>query len=519
MNMSPSLIVFDFGSQYTQLIARRVRELGYYAEIKPYDLSFVEFKKKPHKAVIFSGGPASIYEPNAPKPSSQVVEWVIKNHIPLLGICYGMQLIVDFFGGSVEASSNREFGQTELTITSKESPLTMGMSNKTTVWMSHGDRVKIFPNEFCSTGETRDREVAIIIHRKKPIYALQFHPEVYHTTEGIQLLKNFCELSGVSKEWTVQKYSQEIIHQLKKTVGPHRVLLGVSGGVDSIVTAKLLAEAIGDQLTCVYVDNGLMRMGETKEVSDSFERVVNLPLHVVRAESIFLQRLKNVVEPEEKRKIIGRTFIDEFKKKIVELGEHKFLSQGTLYPDVIESISTKGPSDLIKSHHNRVKEVLDLLEEGRVLEPLKELFKDEVRKLGQELKIPDDILFRHPFPGPGLSIRILGEISSKKLDTLRKVDHIFIHELKKYGYYDDVWQAFSVLLPVKSVGVMGDKRTYQNVVAIRAVESQDGMTADFAKLPFEFLSHVSTKIINEVSGVNRVVYDISSKPPSTIEWE
>ena len=519
MNVSPNLIIFDFGSQYTQLIARKVRELGYYAEIKPYYLSFEEFKKKIPKAIIFSGGPASIYEPNAPKPNFQVFEWVIKHQVPLLGICYGMQLIIDLFGGAVEASPNREFGPTELTIQSKENPLTMGISNKTTVWMSHGDRVTNFPNMFYQIGKTRDCEIAVITHKKKPIYALQFHPEVYHTEEGIRLLKNFCKLSKMSKNWTMQKYSQKIIYQIKKKVGDDRVLLGVSGGVDSIVTAKLLVKAIGEKLTCVYVDNGLMRMHETKEISDSFARIINLPLHVVCAKDIFLQRLKGVVDPEEKRKIIGRTFIDEFKKKIIELGDHKFLAQGTLYPDIIESMSTKGPSDLIKSHHNRVKEVLDLLREGKMIEPLKELFKDEVRNLGRELKIPHDILFRHPFPGPGLSIRILGPISSEKLDTLRKVDYIFIHELKKHGYYDDVWQAFAVLLPIKSVGVMGDKRTYQNVVAIRAVKSQDGMTANFAELPFEFLSHLSTKIINEVSGVNRVVYDISSKPPSTIEWE
>ncbi len=513
------LIILDFGSQYTQLIARKVRELGYYTEIKPYSIEPEKFKNLAPKAVIFSGGPASIYETKSPRPSLKIMEFIQNNNIALLGICYGMQLIIDFFGGIVEASTQREFGSTQLNLTSVQNELTKGLLNKTIVWMSHGDKVITFPDIFYTIAKTKNCEFAAIFHKQKPIYGLQFHPEVYHTKEGTKLLNNFCELSKIPQNWSMKNYSVQMINQIRETVGQDRVLLGLSGGVDSMVTAKLISKAIGAQLTCVYVDNGLMRNNETEEVLASFKKTINSNLEIIQAGDIFLNRLKGITDPEEKRKIIGRTFIDEFNKKISELGEHKFIAQGTLYPDIIESVSTEGPSDLIKSHHNRVGEVLELLKKGKIIEPLKELFKDEVRELGKELKLPHNILFRHPFPGPGLAIRIIGPISLIKLDILRQVDQIFIDELKKYKLYEQVWQAFAVLLPIKSVGVMGDKRTYQNVVAIRAVESKDGMTANFARLPFDFLSHLSTKIINEISGVNRVVYDISSKPPATIEWE
>ena len=449
----------------------------------------------------------------------QLLDLMMSGGIPLLGICYGMQLIVHFFGGKIEPSRHSEFGSAELEITRKESPLVKKMSAKNIVWMSHGDRVSKLPSCLEAIAQTKDCAFAGVVHKEKQIYGIQFHPEVAHSREGSTLLKNFCEHSRLEQSWTMKNYAREMIGEIQRTVGKERVLLGLSGGVDSMVTAKLISQAVPSQLSCVYVDNGLMRSGETGEVSSAFQEFLDIPLHVVRAEKIFLKALKGVHDPEKKRKIIGRTFIDEFKKKIQALGEHRFLAQGTLYPDVIESVSVKGPSDVIKSHHNRVKEVLELLREGKVIEPLKELFKDEVRQLGRELGMPDQVLMRHPFPGPGLAIRILGEISREKINILRQADQIFINGLKKARLYDKVWQAFAVLLPVKSVGVMGDQRTYQNVVVLRAVESKDGMTADFAKLPLDFLSRISTQIINQVEGVNRVVYDTSSKPPATIEWE
>ena len=521
--MKNQILILDFGSQYTRLIARRVRELHFYAEIKLFSLEPPIFEEMHPKAVIFSGGPSSIYEESSLKPQDQILTSIWENDIPLLGICYGMQVLVNYMGGKISSSSYREFGNAQLNILESDSPLFKKVNKTSTVWMSHEDKLTRIPDSFKKLAETETCEFAAIVHKEKRLYGVQFHPEVYHTREGSQILLNFCqEVSRVKAKWNMKNYSKGIIKDITKKVKSERVLLGVSGGVDSMVTAKLIHQAIGDQLTCVYVDNGLMRKDETKEVKQAFKNLLKVPLKIVNASEDFLNAMKGITDPEEKRKVIGRLFIEKFK----ELGEYKYLAQGTLYPDVIESASTKGPSDTIKSHHNRVEEVLKFLEEDKMIEPLKELFKDEVRELGVELNIPPKILFRHPFPGPGLAVRIIGEVNKKRLDVLREADAILIEELKKnkvqgsgQTYYDRIWQAFTVFLPVNSVGVMGDKRTYESVVVIRCVESLDGMTADFARISHFLLSKIATRIINEVSGINRVVYDISSKPPSTIEWE
>ena len=509
------ILVLDFGSQYTQLIARRIRELKFYTEIHPYSLKISEIKKINPSGIILSGGPSSVYDKKSPRPDKEIFNL----GLPILGICYGLQLIADTFGGRVEAAALREYGKADLKNV-KDSDLLSGINPGSQVWMSHGDKVKKLPTGFNGIASTSSSPYAVISHKSKPIFGLQFHPEVRHSLQGNRLLKNFCKvICKVKPNWTMKNFAHEQMQIIRETVKNERVLLGLSGGVDSTVTAKLLHDAIGDQLTCVYVDNGLMRKDETVALKIRFKDYFNIKLEVVNAEAVFLEALKGVSEPEQKRKIIGRLFIQEFNKRAKKLGHHEFLAQGTLYTDVIESVSVKGPSETIKSHHNRVKEVLELLKAGKVIEPLKELFKDEVRSLGLELEIPHEMLFRHPFPGPGLAIRILGDITGKKLSLLREADAILIDELKTSGHYARVWQAFTVLLPVQSVGVMGDKRTYENVAAIRVVESHDGMTADFARLPHEFLAKVSTRIINEVKGINRVVYDISSKPPATIEWE
>lgn len=512
--MPEKIVILDFGSQYTQLIARKTRELRFYSEIHPYNIGTKELAKQEPAAIILSGGPSSVYEKRAPMPKAPVFEL----GVPVLGICYGLQYMSHALGGKVEDSSEREYGKARLGFI-KEDPLFSGLSAGSVVWMSHGDRVASLPKQFIKIGQTENSPYAVVRHKTKPFYGVQFHPEVHHTKYGKKILENFCKLSNTKRSWSMSNFARQKIAEIQEQVGKDRVLLGLSGGVDSTVTARLIHQAIGKQLSCVYVDTGLMRAGETEAVVKRFKDEFKIPLHVVKAQSRFLKALAGITDPEQKRKIIGKLFLDEFKAKSDQLGHHEFLAQGTLYTDVIESVSVKGPSQTIKSHHNRVQGVLDLLKAGRVVEPLKELFKDEVRRLGLALGISRPALFRHPFPGPGLAIRILGEVNKKSLDLLKRADSILLEELKSSRYYDKTWQAFAVFLPVKAVGVMGDKRTYENVIAIRMVSSSDGMTADFSRVPYGILANVSSRIINEISGINRVVYDISSKPPATIEWE
>jgi GMP synthase (glutamine-hydrolysing) len=508
------IVVLDFGSQYTQLIARRLRELRYYAEIHPHSLSAEKIKELNPAGVILSGGPASVYEKDAPQVDIKVFEL----GVPVLGICYGLQLICHLNGGKVAASQAREYGRATLR-PRRSSPLLAGIKPGQ-VWMSHGDRIVDLPRRFSVIGTSENSPMAAFADEKARIYGLQFHPEVQHSTQGKLILKNFASaICGMKPNWTMSRFVDEKIAEIRAQVGKERVLLGLSGGVDSTVTAKLLHAAIGEQLTCVYVDTGLMRKGETEAVRQRFEKEFGIKLEVVDAQERFLKALAGVSDPEEKRKIIGKLFLEEFAKKAKELGHHEFLAQGTLYTDVIESVSVKGPSQTIKSHHNRVQGVLELIKAGRVIEPLAELFKDEVRRLGQALKIHRELLYRHPFPGPGLAIRILTAVTRENLATLREADAIMLEELKSSGWYQKVWQAGAIFLPVRSVGVMGDNRTYENVIALRVVTSADGMTADFAHLPYALLAKIASRIINEVRGVNRVVYDISSKPPATIEWE
>jgi len=508
------IVVLDFGSQYTQLIARRIRELRYYAEIHPHNLSLAEIKKLNPAGIILSGGPASVYEKGAPS----VDKGIFALGLPVMGICYGLQLICHLNGGKVAASAAREYGRARLRA-KKVSPLLKGIKPGQ-VWMSHGDRIEKLPPHFTVIGVTENSPMAAFADEKARVYGVQFHPEVHHSTQGKTILKNFCaEICRMKPNWTMGRFVDEKIREIRAQVKNERVLLGLSGGVDSTVTAKLLHDAIGDQLTCVYVDTGLMRKNETEAVKTRFKKEFGIKLEVVDAEDRFLTALKDVEDPEQKRRIIGKLFLDEFGAKAKELGHHEFLAQGTLYTDVIESVSVKGPSQTIKSHHNRVQGVLDLIKAGRVIEPLSELFKDEVRRLGLALKINRELLYRHPFPGPGLAIRILTAVTKENLATLRDADAIMLEELKKSGWYNRIWQGGAIFLPVRSVGVMGDNRTYENVIALRLVTSEDGMTADFAHVPYDVLAKIASRIINEVRGVNRVVYDISSKPPATIEWE
>jgi len=509
------VIILDFGSQYTQLIARKIRELNVYAEIVPYTIPIEEIKNENPKALVLSGGPSSLYEEDSPKISKELFSL----GLPILGICYGLYVVVDAFGGVITPSPFKEYGRAEITI-AKDSPLFKGMPDIQTVWMSHGDKVESVPQEFTVIASSRNAKIAAIEYRQKKIYGVQFHPEVYHTQYGKEILHNFLfEICECQPTWTMQSFIDSAINDIRTVVGNGTVLLGLSGGVDSSVTAVLLQKAIGNRLYCVFVNNGLLRKDEHTKVIERFKKHLNLNLIYADAEELFLQKLTGVTDPEEKRKIIGKEFINVFKSEAAKIGTFDFLAQGTLYPDVIESVSTKGPSDTIKSHHNRVPEVLELIKEGKVIEPLKELFKDEVRELGRQLGMPEELINRHPFPGPGLAIRIIGQVTKERLFILREADDILIEEIKKADYYTKLWQAFAVFLPIKSVGVMGDKRTYENVIAIRAVTSLDAMTADWAYLPEDLMRRISTRIINEVKGVNRVVYDISSKPPSTIEWE
>lgn len=508
------ILILDYGSQYTQLIARRIRELNVYCEIHPFDQKLAAFKSNPPDGIILSGGPKSVNDEDAPSFNPEILAL----NKPVLGICYGLQLLSHFEKkGSVESAERREFGRSEI-IVDDNSDLFRGFPETSTAWMSHGDHIINLPAGYRIIAHTANAPVAAVKRTDKPIYGVQFHPEVVHTQYGRLLLENFvknvCQLKGT---WTAAAFIEESIDEIRKSVGDAKVICGLSGGVDSTVTAVLLHRAIGDNLQCVFVNNGLLRKNEYQSVLEIFSKDLRLPVKGVDASKKFLDRLKGVVDPEKKRKIIGSTFIDVFEKSVAHDKAYRFLAQGTLYPDVIESVSFKGPSATIKSHHNvgGLPDKMNL----ELIEPMRELFKDEVRIVGRKLGIPDHFITRHPFPGPGLGIRIISDITPDKLDTLREADYIFIHELRQSDLYDKVWQAFVVLLPVQSVGVMGDERTYEYTAGLRAVTSVDGMTADWAPLPHDFLARVSSRIINEVRGINRVVYDISSKPPSTIEWE
>jgi len=508
------ILILDFGSQYTQNIARKVRESQVYCEIHPCTLSFDKIKAFNAKGIILSGGPASVLEEGALLCDRELFGL----EIPILGICYGMQLITHILGGKVDPSPHREFGRAELML--KEfSHLFEQVNNSSTVWMSHGDRISKLPNGFKGIAFTNNSPLAAIENPVAHIYGLQFHPEVVHTTEGEKILNNFLfKICQCDRNWKMDSLVEHMIQDIRNKVGDSKVVCGLSGGVDSSVAAVLIHKAIGDNLYCLFIDNGLLRSGEKDKVESTFRDNFSINLDVIDASDKFLGKLKGITDPEQKRKSIGNTFIEVFEEEAKRLGDFTFLAQGTLYPDVIESVSFKGgPSAVIKSHHNvgGLPEKMQL----KLLEPFRELFKDEVRVLGREMEMPDEIINRQPFPGPGLAIRILGEVTPERLEILCAADKIILQEIKAAGLYNDLWQSFAVLLPIKTVGVMGDARTYEDVIAIRAVTSTDGMTADWAHLPYELLGKFSNRIINEVHGVNRVVYDISSKPPGTIEWE
>ncbi len=509
--MQETILILDFGSQYTQLIARRVRELNVYCEIHPYNkipeiTGFI-------KGVILSGSPFSVRDANSPNPDLSA----FKGKLPLLGVCYGAQLMAQKFGGEVLPSQHREYGRADLSFVNKENLLFNGISDNSQVWMSHADTITRIPDNYEIISSTRDVKFAGYQVKGEQSYGIQFHPEVYHTTEGSILLKNFVvTICGCAQSWTPDSFVETTMEELKQKIGNDKVVLGLSGGVDSSVAAVLLHKAIGKNLYCIFVDNGLLRKNEFEQVLDSYMHM-GLNVKGVNAKDLFYSALAGVTDPEKKRKAIGKVFIDVFDTESKHIEDVKWLAQGTIYPDVIESISVKGPSATIKSHHN-VGGLPDFMK-LKIVEPLNTLFKDEVRRVGRTLKIDDAILNRHPFPGPGLAIRILGDITAEKVRILQEVDAIFINSLKSENLYKDVWQAGAIFLPVQSVGVMGDERTYENAVALRAVTSTDGMTADWCHLPYDFLGRVSNEIINKVKGINRVVYDISSKPPATIEWE
>jgi len=510
------ILIIDFGSQVTQLIARRVREANVYCEIKPYSIGLEDIKEFSPKAIILSGGPASIHDKQSPKVSAEIFDL----GLPILGICYGQQLMCHLLGGKIENSDKREFGRAYIHTEedNKLTPKCWKDNKKNQVWMSHGDKVIKIPEGFKTIASTDSCEYAAIANTQRNFYGTQFHPEVVHTPEGAHLLENFIhDIAKCNKDWNMHNFLDMEIEKIKKQVGDKKVIAGVSGGVDSTVVAALLYKAIGDQLNCIFVDHGLLRKNEANQVKELFEDF-HIPLKLVDASDIFLGKLDGVSDPEKKRKIIGSTFIDIFDQEAKKIGGADFLAQGTLYPDVIESVSVHGDASVtIKSHHNvgglPAKMKLDLIE------PVRELFKDEVRELGKELGIKEEMVKRHPFPGPGLAIRIPGDITRDKIEILQNADEIYINQIKKHNLYDEIWQAFSVLLPVRTVGVMGDARTYEYVCALRAVTSVDGMTADYYHFSHEFLSETCNMIINNVKGINRVVYDITSKPPGTIEWE
>ncbi|MFO8048598.1 MAG: glutamine-hydrolyzing GMP synthase [Desulfosudaceae bacterium] len=508
------ILIIDFGSQFNQLIARRVRESGVYCRIEPPTLTMKQIRSLAPEGIILSGGPAGIYEKNSPKISKKIFEL----GLPVLGICYGLHFMVNALGGSVEAARKREYGFAELRLKTP-GKIFRKVASPTTCWMSHGDSVKKLPPGFKILGSTENTRVAAIADTKRKFYGFQFHPEVVHTSEGQAMLDNFLfEVCGCKKNWTMKAFARDAIARIKEETAGKKVVLGLSGGVDSSVTALLIHKAIGDNLTCIFVDNGVLRKDEAAKLKEVFTKNLNLNIRYVRARTRFLKALAGVSDPEKKRKIIGQVFMDVFEEEAGKVKGAEFLAQGTLYPDVIESQSAfGGPTSVIKSHHNvgglpaRMKLSL--------VEPLKFLFKDEVRRLGRTLGLDQDMIHRQPFPGPGLAIRIIGPVNKKRLDLLREIDAVLLEEIRAGGYYRKLWQSFAILLPLKSVGIMGDKRTYEDIVAIRAVTSKDAMTADWARLPHKLLARISNRIINEVSGVNRVVYDISSKPPSTIEWE
>jgi len=508
------IVVIDFGSQYNQLIARRVRECKVYCQIEPPGVDIETIKSLKPDGIILSGGPSSIYEKNSPKTNPAIFDL----GIPILGICYGMQFMVDALGGTVKKAAKREYGFAGLAI-HKPEYMFETIDQSATCWMSHGDSITNLPQGFVVTASTENTEIAAIENRKKHFYGLQFHPEVEHTPKGKQMLRNFLfNICGCKPNWTMKTFAKESIEQIRTQVGDKKVILGLSGGVDSSVTAMLIHSAIGKNLTCIFVDNGLLRLNEAAKLKIVLKQHLNINIRFVNASALFLNALHGVVDPEKKRKIIGKIFMDVFETEAKKITDADYLAQGTLYPDIIESQSAfGGPTSVIKSHHNvgGLPKKMKL----KLIEPLKYLFKDEVRELGKTLGMPEELIWRQPFPGPGLGIRIIGEITRNRLTILRKVDDILVEEIKAAGYYKKLWQSFAVLLPIKSVGVMGDKRTYENIVAVRAVTSKDAMTADWARLPHELLAKISNRIINEVNGVNRVAYDISSKPPSTIEWE
>jgi GMP synthase (glutamine-hydrolysing) len=509
-----SVLILDFGSQYTQLIARRIREHGVYAEIFPCTASMDDIRRFAPKAIILSGSPYSVYAPEAPHCNKEIFAM----GLPILGICYGLQQIAYHLGGEVDKSAKREYGRADLIIDDTTCPLFADIAERTSVWMSHGDKLTKLPDGFRVVAHSTNSPICAIADDARKIYGVQFHPEVVHTQGGAQFLANFLfDVGGIHGGWTAANFIDETVKDIRTKVGDATVICALSGGVDSAVAAVLVHRAIGKQLKCIHVDNGLMRRGESAEVVHTFRDHFGIDLDFRDASDLFLTRLAGKTDPEEKRKIIGKAFIDVFLEEAKQFKDAKYLVQGTIYPDVIESVSFKGPSATIKSHHN-VGGLPDIMELD-LIEPLRELFKDEVRNVGRALGIPEHFIDRHPFPGPGLAIRVIGDITKEKLDVLRSADAIFIEELRAHNLYHSAWQAFAVLLPVQTVGVMGDERTYENVCAIRAVTSVDGMTADWARLPHDFLAIVSNRIANEVKGISRVVYDISSKPPATIEWE